>query len=58
MFSIDTNPENATIILKMTSEILIVGKGIAGMTSAIYLTELRPDIQITLIDKSDFNRQK
>lgn len=53
MFGIDTNPENATVILKMNSEILIVGKGIAGMTSAIYLAELRTDIQITLIDKSD-----
>lgn len=37
----------------MNVEILIVGKGIAGMTSAIYLADLRPDIQITLIDKSD-----
>lgn len=36
----------------MTTDILIVGKGAAGMATALYLAKLRPDIQITLMDKS------
>ena len=36
----------------MTTDILIVGKGASGMAAALYLANLRPDIQITLVDKS------
>ncbi|GAB3228949.1 FAD-binding protein [Algoriphagus aestuariicola] len=36
----------------MTTDILIVGKGAAGMATALYLAKLRPEIQIRLMDKS------
>ena len=36
----------------MNTAILIVGKGAAGMATALYLAKLRPDLQITLMDKS------
>ncbi len=35
----------------MKTDILIIGSGIAGLSTAIYLSEKKPDLQITLIAK-------
>lgn len=37
----------------MNSPVLIIGKGAAGMASALYLAELCPDLPITLVDKNN-----
>lgn len=37
----------------MKPHVLIIGKGAAGMASALYLAELRPDLPITLVDKNN-----
>src|SRR5699024_11912665 len=33
-------------------DVLIIGSGVAGMTVAIYLAERRPDLSITVINKT------
>ncbi|MDN3688587.1 L-aspartate oxidase [Cyclobacterium jeungdonense] len=36
----------------MKTDVLIVGSGIAGLSSALHLAESNPDIQVTVLDKS------
>lgn len=36
----------------MKSDILIIGSGLAGMATALYLAELRPELQIVIVSKA------
>lgn len=36
----------------MKTDILIIGSGLAGMATALYLAELRPELQILIVSKA------
>ena len=39
----------------MTTDILVIGTGISGLTFAIKVAEENPEISLTLISKGDIN---
>jgi len=40
------------VTLKNTSDILVIGAGVAGLTFAIKMAEKRPDLSITVLTKT------
>ena len=42
-----------SIVLVHKSDVLILGSGIAGLTTAIQLAKLRSDISITVVSKTN-----
>ena len=41
----------------MTTDILVIGTGISGLTFAIKVAEENPEISLTLISKGDINEE-